>query len=63
MIILCWEIKYVGTRRQRLTRRVEELLGEGGYIRAIKFHREETGSSLKDAKKFVDEIRGDRPWQ
>jgi hypothetical protein len=36
----------------------KELLDAGNWLGAIKLHRHATGSSLKDAKDFVDGVRG-----
>ena len=36
----------------------KELLDGNNWIGAIKLHRQATGSSLKDAKDFVDGVRG-----
>jgi ribosomal protein L7/L12 len=36
----------------------QRLINGGQVIYAIKHHREVTGSSLKDAKEYVDRLRG-----
>lgn len=39
--------------------RVDELIGEGRLIPAIKLVREATGLGLKDAKEYVDGLKGE----
>ena len=51
---LFWEVscRFVGLKKS-LDRRLIEFLEEGRKIGAIKFYRQETGSSLLDAKNYV----------
>ncbi|WP_203596918.1 ribosomal protein L7/L12 [Actinomadura bangladeshensis] len=39
--------------------RVDDLIGRGQYIPAIKLVREATGLGLKDAKEYVDGLKGE----
>lgn len=54
---LFWEVscRFVGLKKS-LDRRLIELLEEQRKIEAIKLHREETGSGLYDAKKYVEAL-------
>ncbi|MBQ17685.1 MAG: hypothetical protein CMJ65_11215 [Planctomycetaceae bacterium] len=40
-----------------IKQKIVETLGSGNKIQAIKQHREFTGSSLKDAKEFVEKLQ------
>jgi len=56
MKFLCFEIKYIG-KSYALRKEVEASLKNKGYIPSIKRHRELTGSTLRDARDYVDEAR------
>ena len=63
MKILCFDIKYIGwapkiIKEAKLRRLVlNEWVLTRNKIRAIKKHRELTGSSLKDAKWYCDDLQ------
>lgn len=52
-----FEIRWLGLRKHRLDKELRELLKEGWKVNAIKLHRERTGSTLKDAKDYVDALQ------
>lgn len=60
MIILGFNIKWVGFRKERIRKEVLRVYKEENFILAVKRYRELTGAELKKAKEVVESITGHR---